>query len=249
MRRLVFILYAVVLALAVSFFLYVVSQPSKEDINAQIEEYLLSNPQILETMSLALQEEKQKEEAKRVKAALTDLADIIYDDKNNIILGNPDGDVTIVEFFDYNCPYCKQVVSHIPELINNDPNLRIIMMEFPILSQDSLEAARFSQALYMLGGNYWEFHEAMFNEDGPASKEKALKLAQRQNIDLDKLEDLAQSKEVTEIFQKNYALANALAISGTPAFIIGEEIIPGVISVEELRLRIENIRKCGKTNC
>ncbi len=225
------------------------SSVSDKGIDGLIENYLLSNPRILERMSLALQAENRKNEAARIGVALKDMHDLIYNDENNIVLGNPEGDVTLVEFFDYNCPYCKQVMPHIPELLEADKNLRIILLEFPILGQDSVDVARLSVAVSQLGKDYWAFHEALFVGRGRVNVEKALKIASEQGINITELENEAKKPKIDEIIKKSYIIAEALAINGTPAFIIGDEILPGAVDVETLRLRIKNMRTCGKSMC
>ncbi len=249
MRRATLVLYLVVTALAAIFLLFVVSQPSKEDFDKQIESYLLNNPGILEKMVSSLQEKREQEERLRIGEALKQNFDLIYNDEDNIILGNPNGDVTLVEFFDYNCPYCKQVMPHIPELLDNDDNLKIILKEFPILGQDSIEAARLSIAVHRLGGDYWEFHEALFSGRDRVNVEKALKVALEMGIDIEKLQEEAKKPEIDDIINKSYIIAQNLGINGTPAFIIGDEILPGAVDVEELQFRIENMRLCGKAIC
>lgn len=278
MQRSIIILYGAMLALAIALLLFVITRPEapldevgvrsivsemidergkqssnsnidKEQLNILIEQYLLSNPRILESMSSALQAENRKLEGERTGEALIAMKDLIYNDKDNIVLGNPDGDVALVEFFDYNCPYCKQVMPHIPELLDNDPNLKIIIKEFPILGQDSVDVARLSIAVDRLGHDYWAFHKALFTGRERVTIEKARKVSLEMNINFIELELEAKRPEIDEIIKKSYTIAEALSINGTPAFIIGNEILPGAVDVEELRFRIENMRECGKANC
>ncbi|MCF6343984.1 MAG: DsbA family protein [Devosiaceae bacterium] len=278
MQRSIIILYGAMLALAITLLLFVFTRPEapldeagvrsivsemieergeqssnsnidKEQLNISIEQYLLSNPRILESMSSALQAENRQLEVERTGVALLAMKDLIYNDEDNIVLGNPDGDVALVEFFDYNCPFCKQVMPHIPELLDNDPNLKIIIKEFPILGQDSVDVARLSIAIERLGHDYWAFHKALFTGRERVTIEKARKVSLEMNINFIELELEAKKPEIDEIIKKSYTIAEALSINGTPAFIIGEEILPGAVDVEELRYRIENMRECGKANC
>ena len=222
---------------------------SANDINPIIEEYLLANPRMLEIMAGALQAENLAEEIDRTRSAMVSMSDYIYNDPSNIILGNPDGDVTLVEFFDYNCPYCKQVMPHIPALIDSDPNLKIIIKEFPILGQDSVDAARVSVAVHQAGGDYWAFHEAMFTGRGTVTAEKAMTIAAGMGLDVVALEQAAGDSDVDDVLKNSYAIAEALSINGTPAFIIGSEVIPGAVSLEALEDRIANMRECGQSQC
>ncbi len=278
MQRSIIILYGAMLALAITLLLFVITRPEapldedgvrsivsemieeqgeqssnsnidKEQLNISIEQYLLSNPRILESMSSALQAENRQLEAERTGEALLTINDLLYNDEANIVLGNPDGDVTLVEFFDYNCPFCKQVMPHIPELLDNDPDLKIILIEFPILGQDSIDVARLSIAVERLGYDYWAFHKALFTGRERVTIEKARKVSQELNINFLELELEAKNSEIDTLINKSYTIAQALNINGTPAFIIGDEIIPGAVDVEELRYRIENMRECGQANC
>jgi len=254
MKRLTYIFFIAVILLAITLFAHMLTKPQSSTLdeatlNPMIEKYLLANPSILQTMADALQNEQQAQQLEQSSVALVKLYDEIYNDPDNIVLGNPDGDVTLVEFFDYNCPFCKQVMPHIPALIDADPNLRIIFKEFPILGEDSIDATRISIAMYKMGANYWEFHERLYTERGKINNQKALNIAKDMGVLITELEKLAASDDVTRIIQNSYAIAQALNINGTPAFIIGNEIIPGAVELEGLQVRIENMRKCGKAQC
>ena len=226
-----------------------ISQLDQEKLNLMIEEYLVSNPRILETMSKNLQAEIEVEKNEKIGSTLIEFNDEIYKDPDNIILGNPNGKISLVEFFDYNCPFCKQVMPHIPALIEANPDLKIIIKEFPILGQNSLDVARLSIAVHKSGADYWEFHEKLFELRGTVTLEKAKIIATEMGLELDALELVAKNDDVTRIIQNSYAIAQALDINGTPAFILGQEIIPGAVELEQLQLRVDNMRKCAKTQC
>lgn len=221
----------------------------QESLNPMIEKYLLENPEILISMTELLQTKQAAQSSQRISAALIELNDEIYNNPDSIVLGNPDGDVTLVEFFDYNCPYCRQVMPHITDLLENDKNLKVIIKEFPVLGQDSFEAAQISVAVNIIGADYWTFHEALFATRGSITAQKALDVANEMGIPIEKLKEIANSGEATRIIENSYAIAQKLDINGTPAFIIGEEIIPGAVELEQLEFHIENMRKCGKSRC
>ncbi|HWJ88599.1 MAG TPA: DsbA family protein [Pelagibacterium sp.] len=214
-----------------------------------IEDYLLANPRLLERMSVALETELRAEEGERTLLALTALEDEIYNDPDNIILGNPDGDVTLVEMFDYNCGYCRQVVADVMSLVDEDPNLRVILKEFPILSQGSIDAARIGILVNQSDVDYRDFHTTLFSTRGAIDTEAALLAASQIGLDRVPLELDMSATKISDAIQRTYAIAQALGVSGTPTFIIGNEVIPGAISKADLSRRIDNMRACGATDC
>lgn len=218
-------------------------------IHPMIESYLLANPRILERVSVALDAEIRAEQIEKSQLAIATMEDQIFNAPDQIVIGNPDGDVTIVELFDYNCGFCRQAVAELATLIEDDPNLRIILKEFPILSQDSVEAARIGIAAHKAGINYWDFHTTLFSGRGKVTKASALAAAEAQGLNPIALELDAEGEDVSRIIEQSYEIAQALGASGTPTYIIGTEIIPGAVGLEALRERIANMRACGSTIC
>ena len=218
-------------------------------INPMIETYLMGNPQILEKMSLALQNDQRVAQVAKSKAAIAGMKDVIYNDEGHIILGNPKGDVTLVEMFDYNCGYCRQALPDMATLLAEDPNLKVILKEFPILSKESIDAARVAVLVGKSDADYWTFHQSLFSSRGQVTGETALAEAQSLGLNRVELELQMNSAPVAETIQKSYDIAKALNITGTPTYIIGDEIIPGAIGIDELRTRIKNMRTCGATDC
>lgn len=219
-------------------------------INPMIESYLLGNPQVLEKMANALESERRTAEAEQARSALASMQDVIYDDPDNVILGNPEGDVTLVEMFDYNCGYCRRALPDLATLMAEDPNLKVILKEFPILSDESVAAARVATIVARSDTvDYWAFHEALFSSRGQVTRETAIEEARKLGLNPVTLALDAEHENVTRALQKTYDLARALNVSGTPTYIIGNEIIPGAIGIDELRTRIANMRKCGSTSC
>ncbi|RUT32808.1 DsbA family protein [Arsenicitalea aurantiaca] len=222
---------------------------SAEAINPLIEDYLMSDPRILERMSTALDIELRTAQAAETLAALETYRTQIYEDADNIILGNPEGDVTLVEMFDYNCSFCRNALPDLAALLDEDPNLRVILKEFPILSQESVAAARVGVVVARADVDYWDFHETLFTGRGQVTGQTALAAAAELGLNPVSVELDMQAASVTEAIQRSYALAQALNITGTPTYIIGDELIPGAIGLEELRGRIANMRACGSTQC
>ncbi len=218
-------------------------------INPMIEDYLLKNPRILQRASEALNAELTNERIAETKAAIAELRPALFEAPGQIVLGNPQGDVTLVEMFDYNCGYCRQSLPDIAALLDEDKNLKIVLKEFPILSQGSIEAARIAVQVADADVDYWAFHQALFTARGQVDKAAALKAASDLGLNPITLEMGMATPKVDAVLQESYRIADRLKISGTPTFIIGEEIIPGAIGIDALKVRIANMRACGATVC
>jgi len=222
----------------------------QDTLNPMIETYLMSNPRILQRVSEALETQVRTEQRDKAKAMIAEMSDAIYNDPDHIVLGNPQGDVTLVEMFDYNCGYCRNALPDLATLLAEDPNLKVILKEFPILSKESVDAARVA---VLVGKDkkvdYWTFHQALFSSRGQVTGETALDEAQKLGMSKVDLALKAGSEEVSATIEKTYRLAKALNITGTPTYIIGSELIPGAVGLDELRGRIANMRACGDTVC
>lgn len=221
----------------------------QKDMGAFIEDYLVANPRILERMSTALNAEMRAAEQEMTQLALAAFNDDIFNNPDDVVLGNPDGDVTLVEFFDYNCGYCRQVVADVLALTEEDTNLKVVLKEFPILSQGSSDAARVGVLVNRAGGDYAAFHTALFSSRGSIDAEAAFAAAESVGLSRVSLELDMNTPEVADVIERTYTVAQSLGISGTPTFIIGGEVIPGAVSKAELERRIANVRECGSSTC
>lgn len=219
-------------------------------LNAMIENYLMGDPAILERMTSKLSAAKAvaKREAQAKLIAANYKA--IYEESGDVVLGNPEGDVTLVEMFDYNCGYCRQAVPDMAALIAEDPNLKVILKEFPILSDGSVEAARVA---VLVAENdkldYWTFHQQLFATRGQVGVDAALRAAEAVGGNRVSMMLEMNTTRAGEPIKASYALAQALDISGTPTYIIGSELIPGAVGIDSLRTKIANMRACGDTVC
>ncbi|MDP2781629.1 DsbA family protein [Devosia sp.] len=220
-----------------------------EAINAQIESFLMNDPKILQRMSVALDSTLRAEEREQATVAIASMQEAIFNDPGQIVVGNPDGDVTLVEFFDYNCGYCRSALPDLATLLAEDPDLRVILKEFPILSNESIDAARVAVLVGEADADYWSFHEALFTSRGKVDKQVALAAAADLGLSPVSLELDMGKDSVSKTIQTSYEIAKALNITGTPTYIIGNEVIPGAIGIEELRQRIANMRACGQSLC
>jgi protein-disulfide isomerase len=219
-------------------------------VNKLIEDYLMSDPTILTRMNDKLDAEKKVAERKAMKDQLTAHTAEIYQSADNVVLGNPKGDVTLVEMFDYNCTYCRGALPDLATLMAEDPNLKVILKQFPILSDGSVDAARIA---VLVGKdpkiNYWDFHQKMFAERGEVGASQALEIAAALGGNSAELMLDMNGKVATSAIQAEYKLAKALNIGGTPSYILGDEIIPGAVPIDQLRDKIANLRACGSTEC
>ncbi len=218
-------------------------------LNPLIESYLMSNPGILEKMSVALTAERKAQADEANRKAIASMHDQIFNDPDQIVVGNPDGDVTLVEMFDYNCTYCRRALPDMAGLIADDPNLRVVLKEFPILSQGSVDAARIALAVHRAGVDYWTFHSALFSGRGQVTGDAALAEAKTLGLDADTITADANSDEVGKIIGRSYDIAQALNVGGTPTYIIGNEIVEGAVGIDALKSRIANMRACGEASC
>jgi protein-disulfide isomerase len=219
-------------------------------VNKLIEDYLMSDPTILNRMNDKLDTEKKLADRQAMKDQLAAHTAEIYQSADNVILGNPMGDVTLVEMFDYNCTYCRGALPDLATLMAEDPNLKVILKQFPILSDGSVDAARVA---VLIGKdpkiNYWDFHQKMFAERGEVGATQALEVAAELGGNRAELMLDMNGKVATDALQDGYKLAKALNIGGTPTYILGDEMIPGAVPIDQLRDKIANLRACGSTAC
>ena len=209
-------------------------------IEAIVREYILKNPEIIAEALDLLQQREEMAELERQRAALVAQHDAIFN-SSSPIMGNPDGDVTMVEFFDYQCGFCKRVLDDVFEITANDPGVRVVFKDLPILGPASAVAARASLAARNQG-LYTEYHNALMGHRGQLSEHVIFATAADVGLDVDQLRVDMQAPEIREELNDNIRLAQELGIRGTPAFIIGDEIIPGARSLQEMEATIERAR-------
>ena len=204
-----------------------ITETDRAALNEIIRDYILANPEVVRE---ALIELGQREERERVEMAMS----ILREDAGDPILGNPDGNFVIYEFTDYNCGYCKRVFQPLQELLAGDSEIRLVIKEFPILSQTSVLAAQAGIAA-QAQGVFPEFHVAMMTARGAISMESILDAAETAGADTARLQADMNSPAVAAIIDRTRAAAQALEISGTPGLVIGSQVIPGAISIEQMR--------------
>lgn len=213
---------------------------SVQQIEKIVREYLLREPEIIYQALEELQRRQAEAEAARQQAAIAENRSELLNDPASPVGGNPDGDVTLVEFFDYRCAYCRRVVSSMRALLDEDRDLRVVFKELPVLGPDSERAARAALASRRQGG-YVPFHFALMAAED-LSLQGIRAAAEAVGLDPDRLEADMSAPEVNAAIQANYALANELGIEGTPAFVIGTQLIPGAVDKARLEQLIREAR-------
>ena len=222
----------------------------KKAIETIIKDYLVANPELFLEIQSALEQKMDKLQAEKLKVALKDNAADIYRRPDAPFAGNPKGDVTVVEFFDYNCGYCKRGLVDIAKLIEKDPKVKVVFKELPILSKGSEEAARVALAA-RVQGKYWEVHRGLLEAKGQVNETSSLKIAEKAGLDMAKLKKDMAGAEVTSEIERVRALAQKMGINGTPHFLIGDKSIPGAPEdlFEQISMIAADIRKNGCTVC
>lgn len=213
-----------------------------EPIDAAIERYIRAHPEVIEQSLQAMEAKREAEQKERQKIALKTKQDELLHDPMSPVSGNPKGEITVVEFYDYRCGFCKRAAPAVTELQKVDPRVRVVYKDFPILGEPSELAAKAALAS-QTQGKHQAFHEALLASQSDMTKEAILKIATKVGLDPKRLEaDMADPKWQT-VIAKNRALARELGISGTPGFIVGNELVPGALDLNGLK---ELIARAGQ---
>ena len=221
------------------------------EIEKIVREYLLSHPEVLQDAMAELEKRQNAEDAEKHLTAIKDNATAIFSSPRQVNLGNAQGDVTMVEFFDYNCAFCKRAMSDMLDLLKSDPKLRIVLKEFPVLGEGSVQAAQVAVAARMQdksGKKYLDFHTKLLGGRGPADKARALAAAKDAGFDMTRLDKDLQSDEVKQTLEENLKLAEGLGLNGTPSYVFPAEVVVGAVGLPALKGKINTVR-CGKETC
>ena len=210
------------------------SAPDKSAIEQIVKDYLLAHPEVIVESLNAFQRKQEAAEAEAQRGALVSRQDELFKNPSSPVLGNPKGDVTLVEFFDYQCGYCKSVHADVRRLIDSDTKVRLVYKEFPILGPASITASRAALAAQRQG-KYDALHSALMENRGQLDDDKIFRIAGSVGLDLDQLKKDMQAPEIDDALQRNLRLASELNIRGTPAFVVGDQIIPGAVSLDKLK--------------
>ena len=222
------------------------SAPQRTEIEKIIKDYLLAHPEVLQEAMSELEKKQQVAEAEKARSAIKNHSDALFNSPRQVVLGNPQGDVTFVEFFDYNCGYCKRALSDMTTLLNTDSKLKVVLKEFPVLGPGSVEAAQVAVAVRMqdkTGKKYLDFHQKLLGGRGQVDKAKALAAAKDVGLDVARIEKDMKSDEVSKTLEESMKLAEALGLNGTPSYVIGNDVVIGAVGLAGLTQKIQAARQ------
>jgi protein-disulfide isomerase len=223
----------------------------RAEIETIVRNYLIAHPEVLEEAMAELNKRQATAEAEKHEASVEQNSDAIFNSPRGVVLGNKDGDVTFVEFFDYNCGYCKRAMTDMLDLMKSDSKLKVVLKEFPVLSQGSVEAAQVAVAVRMQdpgGKKYLDFHQRLLGGRGPADKARAIAAAKEAGLDVARIEKDLASPEVRATIEENFKLAESMGMNGTPSYVIGKQVVIGAVGLEGLKEKI-GVARCGKATC
>jgi protein-disulfide isomerase len=222
-----------------------ITPDERQQIETVVHDYLMKNPDVLIEALQAAKDKMESENREKAAKALGDRRDELLNDPETPIGGNPKGDVSLVEFFDYRCPYCKQVEQSLEQLVAEDHQLRFVYKELPVLGPDSTIAARVALASRKQG-KYEAFHSAMMQTKGQIGESVIFEVAGSVGLDVKRLKEDMAAPEIDKTLKANLELADALDIKGTPGFVIGKEIVPGAVDISTLRQYVADARNAEK---
>ncbi|MBX9759137.1 MAG: DsbA family protein [Beijerinckiaceae bacterium] len=227
------------------------SQTQRGEIETVIRDYLIKNPEVLRDALIELDRRAKAEEDTQRRQAVEQLGSKIFSSKHQVVVGNPKGTIDLVEFYDYNCGFCKRALNDLAALIKGNPDLRVILKEFPVLSPGSVEAAHVAGAakMQLTPDRFWAFHQKLMSSRGQVGRAQALAVAKEFNVDMARLTKDMESEDVKAGIAETMQLGETLGINGTPSYVIGKDIVVGAVGLEALQTRIINVRKCGKGAC
>lgn len=224
------------------------TEAEQEAFGQAVRDYLMANPEVLIESINVLEERRAADAVANDKQLVAEFEDEIFDDGHSWVGGNPDGDLTMVEFIDYRCGVCRQFNQEVHDLVEADGNIRLVLKEFPILGQDSDASARFAVAVKQIAGDeaYMKAHDALITLRGAATEDALTKIAGEIGVDAKEVLAAMSSDAVSEVLRSNHELGQKMAIQGTPSFVIGSELLRGVpqagltATVADIRSKIEN---------
>jgi protein-disulfide isomerase len=229
---------------------YAFDNAQKKEIGELVHQYLVEHPEVLLEAQDALQAKREQDVAAKAAVAIEQNKKALFSDPSDLVLGNPKGDVTIVEFYDYNCTYCKHAMPDMTSLIKADSNVRFVLKEFPILGDDSIAAHKVAAAFRAIEpAKYGAFHMALLGGQAHADAATALKVAESLGVTKAQISKEIAANAGEESIKQSYQLADALGIRGTPAYVIGDDLIPGAAGLDTLAQKVANMRSCGKADC
>jgi protein-disulfide isomerase len=217
------------------------SADQRQEIEGIVKDYLVAHPEVIQDVMAALDKKQQEADADKARATIRDNKATLLNSQHEVVLGNPQGDITMVEFFDYNCGFCKRALPDMMTLLKTYPNLKFVLKEFPVLGEGSVEAAHVAVAARMqdpTGKKYIEFHQKLLGGRGPADKARALAVAKDVGFDMTRIEKDMTSDEVKTTIDEDMKLADALGVNGTPSYVVGSDLVVGAVGLDALKEKL-----------
>jgi protein-disulfide isomerase len=221
------------------------SETQRGEIEGIVKAYLIAHPEVIQEVMTEIEKRQAEAEAEKHKEGVKQYSKVLFYSPRQVTLGNPDGDVTMVEFFDYNCGFCRRALADMLDLMKADPKLRVVLKEFPVLGPGSVEAAQVAVAVRMQdkdGKKYLEFHQKMLTSRGQADRARALAVAKEVGLDMGRLEKDMASDEAKETIDENLKVAEALGLNGTPSYVIGTDVVVGAVGLTALKEKVAAAR-------
>ncbi len=222
------------------------SDAQRSEIEGIVKSYLISHPEVLQEVMAELDKRQTEAEAEKHREGVKQYSKLLFHSPRQVTLGNPNGDVTMVEFFDYNCGFCRRALADMLGLMKDDPKLRVVLKEFPVLGPGSVEAAQVAVAVRMQdkdGKKYLEFHQKLLGGRGQADRARALEAAREVGLDVARIEKDMASDEAKATIDENMKVAEALGLNGTPSYVIGQDVVVGAVGLEALKQKVEAARQ------
>jgi protein-disulfide isomerase len=226
--------------------------PSQKDaIGEVVRAYLIEHPEVLRDAMKALDAKESAAVAAAQQKILGDPQSPVFASQYQANVGDPQGKTTLVEFFDYNCHFCKGALTDIAHLMKDDPKLRLVLKDFPVLGTGSVEAAKVAIAVrnQLPGDKFWAFHAKLLATQGPVGKDEALAVAKELKLDMAKLQKDIDDPKIADGIQETLKMADSLQISGTPSFVVGQEVVVGAVGYDQLKQKLDSVRQCGHAAC
>jgi len=221
------------------------SETQRGEIEGIVKAYLIAHPEVIQEVMTEIEKRQAEAEVEKHKEGVKQYSKVLFYSPRQVTLGNPDGDVTMVEFFDYNCGFCRRALADMLDLMKADPKLRVVLKEFPVLGPGSVEAAQVAVAVRMQdkdGKKYLEFHQKMLTSRGQADRARALAVAKEVGLDMGRLEKDMASDEAKETIDENLKMAEALGLNGTPSYVIGTDVVVGAVGLTALKEKVAAAR-------
>jgi len=219
------------------------SPDQRQQVESIIKEYLIAHPEVVQEVLAAVDKHQKDAEAQQQRATIRANNATLFNSPHQVVLGNPNGKIEMVEFFDYNCGFCKHALPDMVKLLDTNHDIKFVLKEFPVLGEGSVEAAKVAVAARMQDPKkYMQFHQKLLGGRGAADKARALAVAREVGFDVARIERDMASEEVNTTIAEDMKLADALGINGTPSYVVGEDLVVGAVGFDELKKKIDAIK-------